>query len=216
MGSANDKIFPNIWPHEKDLPGFREFLETYYQLCNKVHIRLLKALAVGLDIDEMCLVNMHKGYDSEMRLLHYPAIEAETLNADNTMRISEHTDFGSCTLLFEDGTGGLELEDAHRGVFRPVEAPIPAMLVILGDSTKRWTNNILSSVWHRVTTPEKLKGSKGVIIPERYSLAYFGKPDRSASLRPLDAFVTKTYPAMYEDMTAGQYQQSKLSVTYDS
>lgn len=189
-------------------------MERYYQLCRGVHLSLLEALALGLGLEKSCFLTMHEGHASEMRLLHHPKTELGILRADNTMRISEHTDFGSMTLLFQDATGGLEVETSSRDGFQPVDAPLPCMLVILGDSMEHWTNGALRSVWHRVTVPEAFKGSEAATIPERYSFAYFGKPDRTASLRPLSAFATDETPARYVAMTAGEYQQSKLSQTY--
>lgn len=156
---------------------------------------------------------LHSQKESELRLLHYPQALAEDLKSSSKTRIAEHTDAGSMTLLFQDDIGGLELEIDNE--FHPVDAPLPTMLVILGDSMQHWTNDKLKSVWHRVVAPPLLQ-DEVEIVPERYSIAYFGKPDRVASLRPFPEFADTNHVEneKYIGMTAGQYNQAKLERTY--
>lgn len=44
---------------------------------------------------------------SVLRLISYPPIEGEP--SDGMIRIEEHTDYGTCTLLYQDLEGGLEV-----------------------------------------------------------------------------------------------------------
>lgn len=44
---------------------------------------------------------------SILRLLCYPPVEEES--NDGIIRIEEHTDYGTCTLLLQDSEGGLEV-----------------------------------------------------------------------------------------------------------
>lgn len=82
-------------------------------------------------------------------------------------------------------------------------------IVNVGDCLAKWTG--LNSVCHRVHLPDKNNedSMQQDIVDERYSIAYFGKPDRSASLRPLlgEAKAT-TY------MTAGEFQNMRIQGTY--
>ncbi|KAK9419552.1 putative Fe2OG dioxygenase domain-containing protein [Seiridium unicorne] len=48
------------------------------------------------------------------------------------------------------------------------------------------------------------------VIPERYSVAYFGKPNRAASLLPLKEFVTAATPCRYEDVTAWEWNHRRI------
>ncbi|KAH7250858.1 hypothetical protein BKA59DRAFT_491486 [Fusarium tricinctum] len=193
LGSEQDTVTPNLWVPEADLPGFREFMCDFYEQCHLMHILLLQA----------------------------------------TMRISPHTDFGLITLLFQDSVGGLEVERQeleHRGCYIPVEAPASAdddavddfssstMILNVGDCLERWTNGLLPSANHRVTLPPRLKNQQDpdAIAPDRYSVAYFGKPDRQASVCSLPEFLLGEgdVPKFTEPMTAWEYNQSRLLHTY--
>lgn len=204
-------MYPNRWPENKDLLGYRPFMEHFYNQCHNVHLNLLGALAVGLGLrptylQDLCLVNT-----SELRLNHYPACAASQIRAGK-MRISEHTDFGTVTLLFQDSSGGLEIEDQQqRGHYFPVAPEDKFEVVVnIGDCLQRWTNNLLRSTSHRVTLPP----SAGEWIDSRYSVAYFAKPNRDQSVGPLPEFIKPGETPKYDDVSAWEYNQQKLTLTY--
>lgn len=123
------------------------------------------ALELPVDVfDELVSVNT-----SELRILHYPSVEVQKLKSGSTTRISPHTDFGTLTLLFQDSTGGLEVEDQKRlGTYVPVESEKPSeMIVQVGDSLQRWTNGMLCSASHQVTIPAWMKDASDGCIKER-------------------------------------------------
>lgn len=184
-----------------------------FNICYRVHLDILRALADGLNISARRFAQLHSQRESELRLLHYPAVAADDLRSLVRTRIAEHTDAGSLTLLFEDETGGLELEVADE--FRPVATPPPAVLAILGDSMQHWTNGRLKATWHRVTVPPSMDDGVA-IVPARYSIAYFGKPDRLASLNPFPCFVEPEDRLRLDGVgiTMGEYNQAKLEKTY--
>ncbi len=80
---------------------------------------------------EACTPNV-----SEQRLNYYPSIDIRDLRSGKIKRISEHTDFGTITLLFRDSVGGPEVEDqSNLGTYLPVEAESKTrILVNVGDS----------------------------------------------------------------------------------
>ena len=62
------------------LPGFREFTTAFYWRCFDVAKELLRALALGLGLDdEEFFLRFHSGVNNQLRLLHYPPVEAEKL-----------------------------------------------------------------------------------------------------------------------------------------
>lgn len=133
------------------------FMEILYNLFHLAHLNILRALELGLskedrpfNVIDYCLPNA-----SEMRLNFYPQVDIKDIRSGSINRISEHTDFGTVTLLFQDSVGGLKVEDqSHMGSYFPVECESKyVMLVNIGDSLQRLTNDYLTSVSHRVTLP---------------------------------------------------------------
>lgn len=224
QGASTDVLFPNVWPDADDLPPFRPKMECYFSLCHSTMITILRALALGCRMPASHFDLLHNKQEHELRLLHYPTTPLAELRRKDRMRIAEHTDFGTLTLLFQDSIGGLEIEDQKvDGRFFPVHCAQPVMLVNIGDSLQRWTNDVLKSVCHRVTMPYTLKAegeekvkenAASTMIPERYSIAFFGKPNRDCSLKPFEVFVSEERPDKYGHITALEYNQKKLVRTY--
>ena len=101
------------------------------------------------------------------------------------------------------------------GTYIPVEASSKAeMLVNVGDSLQRLTNDILTSVSHRVTIPKSMQHEQEGEASKRYSIAYFAKVSRHQSLKPMDQFVSAARPSKYEDITAYELNQIKLHRIY--
>jgi isopenicillin N synthase-like dioxygenase len=186
-------------------------MESFYVTCHNVHLDILHALALGLGLPETYLQDLCRDNTSELRLNHYPACSASQIGA-GAMRISEHTDFGTVTLLFQDSVGGLEVEDQQRrGDYFPVPAENKYDLIVnIGDCLQRWTNDKFRSTSHRVTVPPVVVGEW---LDDRYSVAYFAKPSRDQSVGPLREFV-EDGEAKYDDITAWEYNQQKLTRTY--
>ncbi|KAL4978273.1 hypothetical protein BDW66DRAFT_130688 [Aspergillus desertorum] len=238
IGPKDDPLYPNIFPDDSILPGFRACMESFYAQCQPLHLTLLSAIALSFSQDAPFFSGRCGTNSSELRLNHYPATRISDLQRGEKMRISSHTDFGTITLLWQDGVGGLEVEDQdNEGVYLPV-VPAPSastdtssgtdagcgsrreMIVNVGDCLQRWTNGRLRSANHRVTLPVEMKGALEAetsvdIVPDRYSVAYFGKPDRLALVAAIPELVREGEEVRYEGgMTAWEYNQSRLLQTY--
>lgn len=220
MGAMDDPLYDNMWLDEGEFPRFRQFMEHFYTICHETHMTILRALEMGFrDVGkEVNLIERCKDNVSELRLNYYPPINVQDMKTGHISRISSHTDFGTVTLLLQDSVGGLEVEDQSAlgsGKHIPVEPTSKTELLInVGDSLQRLTNNYLTSVSHRVTIPVTLKDKEEGQIAERYSVAYFAKVSRSQSLRPLDQFVSADNPPLYPEMTAYELNQMKLQKIY--
>lgn len=186
-------------------------MESFYCACHTVHLDILKALAIGLSLPPSFFQELCQDNKSELRLNHYPACEASAMQK-GAMRISEHTDFGTITLLFQDSVGGLEIEDqSSRGSYFPVACLDQyEMIVNIGDCLARWTNDKFRSTSHRVVLPPNTKEW----VADRYSVAYFGKPNRTQTVGPLPEFLKAGEEPKYEHITAWEYNQQKLTLTY--
>ena len=192
-------------------------MENCYLTCEAISGQILSAMELGLGLPAGAFTNMctHEANASEFRLMHYPPIDlAEMRKGQN--RISPHFDLGVITLLFQDNVGGLEMEDRARpGEFVPVSPSAPAdMVVNISETLQRWTNDVIRAGMHRVTLPPQLKEAEAATIPERYSITYFCKADRSVSLAPLPQFVSKERAPAYDNVTALEYHQRRLLAAY--
>lgn len=207
---------------ESILPGFRGFMEDFYTRCFELEQTILTALARALHIPEKTLLSLHDSAENEFRLLHYPAIPSSVLKDGTSTRIAEHTDFGTITMLFQDSTGGLQVEDQTMlgsGVFRGVESGARTEIILnIGDSLQRLTNDTFRAACHRVTYPPsvRIEDEKEEVIPERFSIAYFAKPNRNASLLPFMEFVDESRPCRYDDLTAWEYNNLRIAKLYQA
>ncbi|KAJ5953353.1 leucoanthocyanidin dioxygenase [Penicillium verhagenii] len=210
FGSPRDLLVNNIWVPEEKLPGFRKFMEDFYETCFKLELEILAALAKALGFDEQQMVTLHNKAENEFRILHYPEVPASELADGTATRIAEHTDFGSITMLSKI----LLVEDQQNpGVFRGIESADQTEIILnIGDSMQRLTNDTFRAACHRVTYPPSVKtGVDEVVIPERFSIAYFAKPNRTASSFPFKEFITPSTPCRYDDLNAWDYQNLRIS-----
>lgn len=191
-------------------------MEAFYDKAFKTELHILSALAIALGVSEEHLRSLHDKAENEFRILHYPAIPSSQLSDGSATRIAEHTDFGTITMLFQDSTGGLQVEDQENmGNFNNIESAGPTDIILnIGDSLQRLTNDTFKAACHRVTYPPTIKAGGDEMIPERYSIAYFAKPNRSASLFPLKEFIDEATPCYYEDITAWEWNNRRIEALF--
>ena len=188
-------------------------MELFYAKAFETELKILSALAVALDVPAAHLRSLHSRAENEFRLLHYPAINAAELRDGSATRIAEHTDFGTITMLFQDSVGGLQVEDQENlGTFHDVVSGSKYEIILnVGDSLQRLTNDTLKAACHRVTFPPTTKIENEEIIPERYSVAYFAKVNRDSSLFPFPKFVKEVGSCRYEDITSGEFNNLRIA-----
>jgi isopenicillin N synthase-like dioxygenase len=215
-GPAEDDQFPNRWPAAQHIPGFREFMESYYSTSQEISLKIIEACEVGLCLNPGTLVNQCMPTASELRLIHYPTVPTAKLKDGHTKRCWPHSDFGVISLLFQDNVGGLEIEDrANPGTFVPVLNGYPAEMVVnISDTFQRWSNDALKVGIHQVTTPGHMGGMGLDILPERFSAVFFCKAHRETLVGSLPAFVRPEKPAAYDNITALQFQRERTRKVY--
>ena len=97
---------PNRWPDSFDEEGkdFRERLLVFFDQCKDLHVQVMRAIAVGLGIDETWFDAFCDGGDNTLRLLHYPSVNADVFKKNkNTVRAGAHTDYGEIASQFLQG-----------------------------------------------------------------------------------------------------------------
>ncbi|XP_042883831.1 2-oxoglutarate-Fe(II) type oxidoreductase ppzD-like [Penaeus japonicus] len=197
----SDGVFP-----DEEVPFFRRDAESFINTCKALSLRLLKAVAVGLDLDESFFVDTHQEICSDnnascMRLLHYPPVP-EAVPAE-AIRCGAHTDYGTITLLFQDDIGGLQVRDRNN---EWVNAdPLPgAILVNVGDILQFWTADKFVATEHRVLIPEEEKRMK----TSRRSVVFFVHPDDPVLIKPLGS------SSAYPPVTAREHVLRRFKETY--
>ncbi|RKO93506.1 hypothetical protein BDK51DRAFT_35356 [Blyttiomyces helicus] len=164
--------------------------KSFMESCHATLHQLLELLAVALDIPaeeggETYLSSKHSfgGTPSILRLLHYPPVAGDSAESGSWTRAGGHTDYGSLTLLFQSGVGGLEALLRVDPTAEPVWVPVPpvagAIVVNSGDLLEFWTRGAVKSTVHRVVVPQEVRGVS------RYSLVYFAQPIGSTPLTPI-------------------------------
>lgn len=215
MGSAEDREFCNHWPGEGRLSGFREFMESCFDRLAAVTLNILKALELALGIPHGSFTARVSNAASEFRLLHYPSIDVQAIRSGLVSRIWPHFDLGVITLLFQDAQGGLEMQDRTTSRFVPVDpGSCGEMVTNISETLQRWTNGAINAGLHQVTVPEAMKTMEEGVMADRYSVAFFCKADRQASVGPMEFFLSETRPAEYKEMSAIEYQQQRLLTAY--
>ncbi|MEA1070935.1 2-oxoglutarate and iron-dependent oxygenase domain-containing protein [Sphingomonas sp. LY29] len=157
-----DVMGDNVWPEE--VPGFKETFLALYEAFDEAGLKILRAVARYLKVDEDYFTDTVRDGNSVMRLLHYPPIDTPS---GNHIRAGAHEDINTITLLLGAEEAGLELK-TKDGRWLPV-SPKPGELVVnIGDMLQRLTNGRLRSTSHRVVNPAPDRASKA-----RYSMPFF-------------------------------------------
>lgn len=210
IGSDDNGRMPNIWPPEHDIPGFRGFFQRFYDACYGVEVKLLRAIAVGLGLDEAYFLDYHSRTNNQIRLLHYPPVNEALLRDGKVECIGAHTDFGTMTLLFQDDVGGLEVEDMEqRGRFNAAPSVPGTVVVNIGDLLMRWSNDELRSTLHRVRTP-----SHGGMTRARYSIPYFVCADGDRTIDCVPGCSGPNRPKKYAPIRCNDYVDMRMNASY--
>ena len=152
----------NVWPVE--IEGFRETFIELYDAFDAAGLKVLRAIARFLKVDEDYFTDTVRDGNSVMRLLHYPPVDTPSANQ---IRAGAHEDINTITLLIGAEEAGLELQ-TRQGQWLPVR-PKPGELVVnIGDMLQRLTNGRLRSTSHRVVNPVPDRASNA-----RYSMPFF-------------------------------------------
>ncbi|RYC66158.1 hypothetical protein CHU98_g70 [Xylaria longipes] len=193
---------PNVWLPEEVLPGFREFTTKFYWRCFDVAKELLRAIALGIGLDdEDFFLRFHSGVNNQLRLLHYPPVEAERLKNNEVAHQS----------------GGLQVEDPNQqGHFINATPMTNALIMNVGDLLMRWSNDYLKSTLHRVTLPSPARdsGVEPSMALSRYSIPYFVAPDPTAVIECLSACADAQNTPRYPPVTQEEYRNMRARGQY--
>ncbi|KAG5918522.1 hypothetical protein E4U61_001679 [Claviceps capensis] len=213
IGRDTRPEFPNQWPDEGDnvsLRGFRKDMVDFFRTCQALHVDVMRAIALGMGLEQDFFDQFINASDNNLRLLHYPRMKAEVfkLNPGQT-RAGEHSDYGSITLLFQDRQGGLQVK-SPTGDFidaTPIEGTI---VVNAGDLLARWSNDTIRSTIHRVVEPPSQDDEHSA----RYSIAYFCNANLDSFIETLPGTYATEQDKKYKGVKSGEYLVQRLRTTY--
>ncbi|RYP44709.1 hypothetical protein DL768_008860 [Monosporascus sp. mg162] len=212
IGREGEEGHPNHWPEETgELVGFKETMTEFHTKCKELHMEVMRAIAVGLGIDESWFDKFTDEGDNTLRLLHYPEVNKEVFKVNpGQVRAGAHSDYGSITLLFQDSRGGLQVQSPN-GAFVDATPIEDTCVVNAGDLLARWSNDMIKSTIHRVVEPPS---GDGPIHPARYSIAYFCNPNFKSYIAAIPGTYASEKDLKYEGINSGQYLVQRLAATY--
>ncbi|HXQ53830.1 MAG TPA: 2OG-Fe(II) oxygenase family protein [Stellaceae bacterium] len=201
----NPAVGHGNWPDPALMPGFRDFIRAHIMKRVAVAQRLVRALALSLDLDEEFLDDAHRYPGISLTYNYYPPLDPETAGRTQ-WGISPHTDYGSFTLLSQDALGGLEVRNkADEWIDVP---PVPGTFVVnIADLFARWTNGVYRSSLHRASNFNT--GSRA-----RISLPLFVIPHPKARVECMPTCQGPGNPPQYEPVEAGPYVRALLEQSY--
>ena len=194
---------PNIWPDPERVPGFKEAFETYYAVMEDLAVKLMRLLALALNLDEHWFDDKIADHITNLTVNHYPSLDRPA--RPGQFRRGAHSDWGSLTVLYHDGEPGLQIM-SPEGDWENVQAVPDSFVVNLGDLMAAWTNDRWVSTLHRVVVPE---GDTG----DRISIAFFHQPTYDARIECIPTCTSPDDPPHHEPTTSGGWILSMLQKT---
>ncbi|OAQ70283.1 thymine dioxygenase [Pochonia chlamydosporia 170] len=212
IGRDTDPQHPNQWPVEEgNLKGFRPDMMDFFAKCQALHAEVMRAIALGMGLEESFFDGFVDVGDNTLRLLHYPSVKADVFKINpGQVRAGEHSDYGSVTLLFQDSRGGLQVKSptGHFVDATPIEGTI---VINAGDLLARWSNDTIKSTIHRVVEPPRKEADS---YPPRYSIAYFCNPNSESFIETLPGTYATEQDKKYKGVNSGDYLVQRLTATY--
>ncbi|XOV92322.1 MAG: isopenicillin N synthase family dioxygenase [Bacteroidota bacterium] len=193
----------NIWPSE--VPEFKDLTIKAYKILEQAGIKMLRAIALYLGLDEHYFDDKVGQGNSILRQIHYFPIENPDEIPSDAVRAAEHGDINLITLLMGASADGLQVL-RRDGEWIPITALPDQIVVNVGDMLSRLTNNKLKSTIHRVVNPPR-----ELMRTSRFSIPFFMHPISNMDLTCLENCIDDENPKQYEDITAGEFLNLRLS-----
>ncbi len=192
----------NIFPEE--VPEFATATVEAYRILESAGIKILRAIALYLGLDEFYFDDKVQKGNSILRAIHYFPLNNPKDIPDGAVRAAAHGDINLITLLMGASAEGLEIL-RRDGKWIPVTALPEQIVVNVGDMLERLTNKKLKSTVHRVINPPQ-----ELLATPRYSIPFFMHPISSMDLSCLPSCIDDEHPKQFADITAGEFLNQRL------
>ena len=192
----NTRMPQELWP--TGINGFKATALQSIDIADKLTLKILEKFDTILE-SGTTLVDAHLRPYNTTRVIHYPAVTGKL--EDRQMRIGEHSDYGTITLLWQiNDIPGLEVQDLKE-TWHKVPYADDGVVVNIGDLLQRWTNDYFKSTKHRVVNTH--------IHMQRYSMPHFVDPTPGTIVKNL----TNT-PDKYDPIESKEYLMWRLAQSY--
>ena len=182
-------VGPNQWPGA--LPGFRERVLEYIEAMDALSARVLRVVAVALDLVPDAFDAAFADSQFSFRLTHYPPVAA----APNQYGIAPHTDANFLTFLAQSDVPGLQVR-MPSGDWVDVPYIPGSYAVNTGDMMPRWTNGRFKSTPHRALPP---------VGRHRYAIPFFLGPHIDTVVACLPTCQSPENPPRFPPITYADY-----------
>lgn len=195
------KVMPeNLWPIE--IAEFRAAGYALYTALDQLGVRVLRALALHINLPEKYFDDKIDFGNSILRPIHYPPITAPDVP---NVRAGAHEDINFITLLVGASAAGLELL-TREGEWLPITTQGDTIVVNIGDMLQRLTNHMYPSTTHRVVNPPG-----DAARSPRFSVPFFLHPNPDFLIDVLPNCITSENPNRYPaPITANDYLMERL------
>ncbi|KAI4311639.1 hypothetical protein MLD38_036519 [Melastoma candidum] len=204
LEECDGSVLLNQWPSNAILPSWRETMEAYYRAVESTGLKLLRLIAVSLDLDEY-FFEKSGGPDPFLRLLYYAG---DIITSDKEIYgASAHSDYGMITLLASNGVPGLQVcrdKTKQPRTWENVPHVDGAFIVNIGDMMERWTNCLFRSTLHRVMPSGQ----------DRFSMAFFMDPNRDCIVECLPSCCSNSSPPRFPPINMGDYLKEKFRLSF--
>jgi isopenicillin N synthase-like dioxygenase len=194
----------NLWPSKPR--DFREVYTNYFRRMEALSLDIAHIFATALDLPSNFFDAKLDRHISILRANYYPKLTRPP--RAKQLRGGEHSDYTAFTILWQERvpSAGLQARDPG-GEWIEVPAIDNTMVINIGDSLMRWTNDKWISTQHRVVNPPYEIARDH----DRLSLVYFVQPNYDAEIRCIDTCQSAEAPAKYPPVLNGDYLYSKFS-----
>jgi isopenicillin N synthase-like dioxygenase len=177
---------------------------AYYTSLEVLSLDMLRIFALALKMPENFFDPCVTRHRSALRFLNYPAQDKPPMPGQ--VRAGAHTDYGSLTILLQDGTGGLQVRQGEKGDWTHAQHVPGTFLINIGDLMQRWTNDKWVSTLHRVVNPI---GQEEKTTKRRQSIAFFQNINHDYNVSAIPTCVSATHPRKYSDILAWDHLMAK-------
>lgn len=102
IGRDDEPETPNMWPSgDEEAKVFKKEMMTFFETCRGLYTEVMRAIALGMGLEESWFDGFTDAGDNTLRLLHYPGVSKSIFKRNDgqlQVRAGEHSDYGIAML----------------------------------------------------------------------------------------------------------------------